>query len=282
MVLGILIVLILTGAAAGGVIWKKGQERKTTEGLPAGRQVVVPTIVNGELILPQGVKVGLETAAQAGKNISEQRVYVLSANLVGVFDKEGKLTGVRALGEIKNITGKRIEGVVPVVRFMDKDGKVLAQKIGRNNDSFDFFGLEDGETAVYDVIADEPPADSDRIEVVFQAQENAAAKGKTALKIVNRGITPQEVQTQDGKKTQVFTISGKVFNSEELAVTEITVLAYVKDKEGKILGLGRQDFKADLIPSGESIPFKIMVLPIKLDTEYDDYGVAVWGKEFRF
>ena len=64
-------------------------------------------------------------------------------------------------------------------------------------------------------------------------------------------------------------------------MADIVFNAYIKDKDGRVFGYNKEAFKADLIRPGETIPFKIMVLPIKSDIAYDDFTVEVWGREYK-
>ncbi len=284
-----LIILGVLGVLGGlGVgIWKW----RAPSTLPKIAEVLVPTIVNGELVIPKGGDLGLQVTPgleQAKKEMTGPQLYVVSANLVGVFGQDPnstdsaaqKLTGVRALGEIKNGGDARVKGFLPIVKFFDSKGKVLTQKVGRNNANYDFFGLDPQDVTVYDVMVDDPPSNSERVEVVFKPQETGGID-KVALKVANREIASQEVQTQSGQKATVYTVSGKLVNSTDSSMADLTVMAYVKDTEGKVVGLGRQDFRSDLIGPGEQVPFKIMVLPVKADATSDSYEVRVWGKEYK-
>ena len=68
----------------------------------------------------------------ANKPIETLAVKVLSANLVGVYDKNNQFTGVRILGEMENIGSKFVETIDPIVRFYDGDGVQIGQRIANH------------------------------------------------------------------------------------------------------------------------------------------------------
>lgn len=300
---GIITILVVLGTILTLSKLGKLGKYKPTAKLP---DIAVPTIVNGELLIPTGTDLNLNVTSPGGlsKNAFGPQLFVVSANLIGIYSQnnnasqseqvisEGSeaaqlvqqpqvtLSGIRILGEMRNGGSKIIGSFTPVVRFIDKDGAILGQKIGENSANFDFFGLDPADIQLYDITVSDPPANSDRVEVVLKGEENSNFS-KVMLKIASRSAQPKTVQTQSGQPATVHTVSGRVVNSLPVSVSDISIIAWVKDQDGKVYGLGRQDFKSDLIGPNEEIPFKIMVLPAKLDSEFDSFEVRAWGKEYR-
>jgi len=314
--------LTLYGLVGGGIFVflliiilffsKKSAPAKSTP----PENVVLPTIYNGQLVLPSTV------TSSADNNLSRNeftgRLAVGSANLAAVFDKDGKLTGIRILGEITNVSDLYATKVSPVVRFYDAQNKIVGQKIGRLTSGFDFFELASHNRSVYDVTVDNPPA-SDKLEILFNITQSSPSASFAPLKIGNRNletktatINSQESQEGQGvsgnqenqgtesgeasssatatssaapvpagEKVAYYVVSGQVVNSLENPVTDITVYAWAKNDEDKVFALGRTDFKNDLLKPGETVSFKVLLVPIKSDQTLITYEIAAWGKEYQ-
>jgi len=255
-------------------------------------KVNVPTIVGGELVLP---KVATASDTPWGKIAPKARLGVISANLVAIFGSEGRseqseLTGIRILGETQNIGEKFVDGFSPVIKFLDKDSKVLATKIARLSGGFDFYGLSPGEKTLYDVTVESPPK-SEKLEISLHGISATDSASVEPLKIGNKSMETKSATYQEkksteaaqetGQKVQYFTISGTVVNTYPEPVSEIAIYVWVRDKDGKVFGFSRQDFKNDLLSSSDKIEFKITVLPFKIDQVYDSYELAAWGRRYK-
>lgn len=240
--------------------------------------VSLPTIYNGELILPKvsgALDNNVSRAAFAGK------LSVISANLAAIFENN-QLTGIRIVGETGNVGDKDVTGVSPLVRFYDKDGKLAGQKVARPSKDFDFKTISARDKALYDVTVDSPSA-SDRVEIVLNATSSTDSAIYKSLLISNRNLETKTTSTATpaGQKVEYYVASGQVVNPLENPVTDITIYAWSKDEANRVFALGRQDFKNDLINPGEKIEFKVMLLPIRSDQTYSTYEISAWGKEYR-
>ncbi len=251
--------------------------------------VSLPTIYNGELILPKvsgALDNNVSRAAFAGK------LSVISANLAAIFENN-QLTGIRIVGETGNVGDKDVTGVSPLVRFYDKDGKLAGQKVARPSKDFDFKTISARDKALYDVTVDSPSA-SDRVEIVFNVTASTDSAGYKPLLISNRKIETrtadvnadapagtESARTAPSQKVEYYVVSGQVNNPLENPVTDITIYAWSKDEANRVFALGRQDFKNDLINPGEKIEFKVMLLPIRSDQTYSTYEISAWGREYK-
>lgn len=251
------------------------------EAVSGTTDVTVPTIINGELVLPK-LATGSAAAVLGGK----ARLGVVSANLIGIQDQSGKLSAIRILGEVSNIGEKMVDGISPVVRFLDSNGRTVGQKIGRLSSGWDFFGVAPTEKTLYDVTVDNPPQ-ADRLEIVLNASSATEAAVFDQLKIASRSM---EVKTATyegnasesaGEKVEYYSVSGSVVNILSDPVSDIAIYSWARDKEGKVFAFGRQDFKNDLLAAGEKLDFRILLLPLKTGETYDSYEIAAWGKRYR-
>ncbi len=292
--LGVVVIVLLVTAIL--LIWKLKFDRPKEI---KNKEVTVPSIVGGELVLPKvDIAKNLGSNLSGGATLLEGQLWVLSANLVGVFKTENApkyrigtesaepsptqvLSAIRILGQMYNPGKKPVTNFIPVVRFLDNDNNLKTQKIARYSQNFDFFGLNPGDRGVYDVTVDDPPL-TDKVEVVLKPQESDKnLRTPVMLKVASRSSQIEPVQMQNGETVDTYLVTGEVVNTTETSVADILVHAYVKDDEGKVFGLASQDFKSDLIRPGETIPFKILVLPVKTDATYQETMVEVWGREYR-
>src|SRR3989344_4409808 len=307
-IVGVMILVVL-----GGYYWLGFYGKGAKEQREVGKvEVTRPTIVNGELVLP---KVGA-----ASGSLSDGKIGVLSANLFGVFDPSAgslrsdsgqagqgpsagltpKLVGIRILGEIENRASGKIDGLSPVVRFLDQEGKVMGQKVGRLTPGFGFLGFMPQEKTVYDVMV-EDPLQADKLEIIINSAPGEGGKFEP-LKVAGRNIEVKTARYQGGQdasasggpvgsegemteatppEIEYYTVSGQAENGLVDAVTEITVYAWVKGAGGEVFSFGRQDFGSDLVNPGEKVDFRINLVPFKADEIYDSYAVAVWGRRYK-
>lgn len=253
---------------------------KTFSKIKKTADVVLPTIINGELILPKlsdPSKQGLE------KVINEGRLNVVSANLVGVFDQNGSLTGIRILGEIENFGDRFVNEISPVVRFLDDKGNALGQKIAHASTNFNFKSVEPRGVNLYDVTVDSPPQ-SEKMEIFFNTVSSSDSAIFETLKIASRSMEIKTATTgasESAQTVEYYLVKGAVVNPLDLPVTEIVVYAWTKNEEGKVFGFGKTEFKNDLLPSGEKIDFQIIVLPVQNNQKISTYEISAWGKRYK-
>lgn len=278
--IGLVVFLTLTGSIL--FLSKKLGKPGTTK----PPEVALPTIFNGELVLPKVTNGAPESSA--GKVVGNDRLSVVSANLVAVFENN-KLTGIRVVGELGNGGENYVTAISPVVRFLDTDGNLVAQKIARLSTNFDFRSVGPKESSLYDVTVDNPPQ-SDKLEILFNTVSSSPSATFEALKISNRNLetktanintSTESAATASGQSVDYYVASGQVVNPYPNPVTEITIYAWAKDESNKVFALGRTDFKNDLINSGEKIDFKVMLIPLRSDQKYSDYDIAAWGREYK-
>lgn len=281
--LGIGTVILIIAIAAVYFFTHQNKNTKTK----AVTDVLLPTIIDGELVLPK-IDLSLKrTATESGANtLLDNQIMVISANLVGTYSQApsasegGQLTGIRIMGEMFNPGKIRITSFLPVVRFLDNGGNLKTQKIAHYSDGFEFYGLDGQTKGVYDVTVDGPPT-ADRIEIVLKPQDgDKALRPPVALKVASRSAEIKSI-SMNGQPIDYYSIMGEVINMTDSDVADILVNAYVKDKEGKVFGVNKELFKSDLIRPGETIPFKVMVLPIQSNAIYSDFVVEVWGREYK-
>ncbi len=281
----VLLVLVptLILVAAGGIFffWQKTGRNQTT----TPQDVTVPTIINGDLVLPKVSTMAGNLAPTLSPMAA--RLGVTSANLIGIYDSSGqKLTALRIIGETTNVGGKVVTAISPYIRFFDKEDKVVGQKIGRVSDNITFFDLLPGVMSYYDVTVDSPPV-ADKLEIVLNVASASDSAVFDSLKIASRAaekkIATYQGSASDsaGQKVEYYTVTGQVVNILSDPVSDIAVYAWVKDTEGKVFSFGRQDFKNDLLSPRDKLDFKITLLPLKLDQKYDSFEVAAWGKRYR-
>ncbi|MDO8514944.1 MAG: hypothetical protein Q7S14_00450 [bacterium] len=278
-----LIILVLALTALGLTVWKYKIDKPQ---IVKNKDVSLPSIIGGELVLPK-VDLTLNHSQTAQSVLLDNQILVVSATLVGVYSQQqsasesGQLTGIRVLGEMANPGKNRINNFLAVVKFFDNEGNLKTQKIANFSANYGFYGLDPQGRGVYDVTVDAPPL-SDRIEVVLKPQDgDKTAHAAVNLKVASRSAEIQSVTAQNGQTVDVYVIKGEVVNTTDTGVADIIVNAYVKDTDGRVFGLNKESFKSDLIRPGETIPFKVMVLPVKTDSVYDDFVVDVWGREYK-
>lgn len=292
--------LVLLIALLGSVSWAyftnklpfpsfqsvKGLSRST---IP---EVNAPTIINGELILPKPEDAPTNTLAQFGEN---SRLAVENAILMPIREQD-KLVAIRMLGEMRNRGQETIDGVSPIVRFFDASGKVVGQKLAEPSDAFKFFSLESGGKTIYDFTVKDPP-ESEKIEIMVNVSSSTASAAFEPLKIASRSMEIKTANTQgspqstssdsasasDSASQQVeyFIVSGSVFNTESDPYSEITIYSWAKAEDGRVLAFEKQEFKNDLLISGNQLDFKITLLPLRLDSKMQTYEIAAWGKRYK-
>ncbi len=247
----------------------------------SSKDAVLPTIVNGQLVLPKEQS-NLSVAQTTFLKQDKVPLIVLSASVVGQKAQQGdKLDSIRIFGETANKGQETVSHLQPVVKFIDTGGNLVGQKIGKYSADFEFFPLHPGETTLYDVAVDTPP-NADKVEIILGGETASPSAGVQELKIESRDF---EVKTASnsatGEQVQYYNVSGKVVNTFTDYLTEITIVSWVKDKEGKVFAINKQQFKNDLLPASERLPFKFVILPIRLGSTYDTYEIGAWGKEFK-
>ncbi len=272
---GVAVALVTLGL----VVWnlKSGKP-----GTSKNNNVSIPTIIGGELVLPEvDLKLNKQSQLTGGDVLLEDQIWVMSANLVGIFKEQiasapAQLASLRVLGEMYNPGKGPITNYLPIIRFLDGENNLLTQKLGRYSSNYELYLLEPNTKGVYDITVDDPPL-SDKIEVVLKPQEgDRTLRPPVALKVASRS---SEIQTTQGYDT--YLVKGEIINTTAFPVADILVNAYVLDTENKVFGVARESFKSDLIRPGETIPFKILVLPVKTDSIYEETIVEVWGREYR-
>jgi DUF971 family protein len=136
------------------------------------------------------------------------------------------------------------------------------------------------------VTVDSPPA-ADRLEIVLNVSSATEAASFDELKIASRSMEVKtatyqgEATESGGEKVEYYSVAGSVVNILSDPVSDITIYSWARNKEGKVFAFNRQDFKNDLLMAGDKIDFRILLLPLKIEGEFDSYEVAAWGKRYR-
>lgn len=296
--------LVYQEAIAKKLPFKVTSETATQSAMP---DVAIPSIINGELVLPRvSGKVGENNL---GGGVGKARLSVQSANLLAVFDPQTqKLSQIRVIGEVLNIGQKIVTEVSPVVRFYDKLGKQISQKVGDLSPNYRFFDLIPGDRTYYDVLV-VPPESSDRLEIVLNPVTATDSAQFEQLKISGRQFdtktatqeapkaveesTPEASEsgatesakevatTPEPKKVEYYSVSGSVLNPFQDLITDISIYAWVKNSEGKVFSFARQDFKNDLISPGDKVDFKLTLVPFKNDETMASYELVAWGRRYK-
>lgn len=277
--------VMLVFVARSGIVGQFLEPNPVITQKAKARDLPLPTIINGELVLPTD-KNNLEAANSTLPKEGMIYLGVISANVLGIPSKDSsKLDGLRIFGEIKNNSQVAVSSLDAVVRFIGEEDKRLGQKVGKLSEGYIFPGMSAGEKTLYDITVDEP-IESAKIEIVISAVPGITESGYKALKIGERNFETKFTQenqnaSESGDQVEYYMLSGKVVNVLDTHVTDIYLRGWARDGEGKVFALGRQQFKNDLLPSGESLPFRFMVLPARLGDKYETYEVEAWGKEFK-
>ncbi|MCL4390183.1 MAG: hypothetical protein M1484_02035 [Patescibacteria group bacterium] len=243
--------------------------------------VAVPTIINGNLVLPK-VTAGASNLGSVGAKLG-----VVSANLVPVMDQQSQqVTAIRIIGEMQNTGTGVVTGISPQLRFLDSAGNVVAQKIADLTTGYSVFGVGPGETTVYDVSVPNPPS-SDKLEIILNVSQASGSGAFDELKIASRSMEVKTAVAQGAAASEsgtqsfdYYTVTGSVINVLSDPVSDISVYAWVKDEAGKVFAFAKQDFPNDLVSPREKLDFRINLLPLRTDEKYDSYEVAAWGKRY--
>lgn len=308
-ILGVALVAFMAvmGLLYQDVIARKLKLKRTTNSdRTQVQEVTVPSIINGELVLPKvSGKVGENNF---GGGIGKARLSVQSANLLAIFDPQTqKLQSIRVIGEVLNIGQKIVSEVSPVVRFYDVTGKAIAQKVAEFSPNYRFFDLIPGDKTYYDILVS-PPESSDRLEIVLNPVVATDSAKFEQLKISGRTFeTKSATQEQpkieesvpdasdsaatqsaenkapapEPKKVEYYMVSGSVINPFQDLITDITVYAWIRNAEGKVFSFARQDFKNDLISPGDKVDFKLTLVPFKNDETMYQYELVAWGRRYK-
>jgi hypothetical protein len=247
--------------------------------VPKITDVSLPTIVNGELILPLNAKNGGNNLA---KTISDGKLAVNSANLVAIFD-QNKLSGIRIVGEVTNIGDRYASDMSPIVRFFDVDGRSVGQKIAHNSVNYVFHDLGANEKSLYDVTVDSPPQ-SDKVEIFFNVASSTDSAIFEPLKIASRSLETKNTTmgaSDSAQAVDYYIATGKIVNPFETAISDIAVYAWVKNETDKVFAVGHTEYKNDLVAPGQSVDFSIMVLPLQGNQTMSSYEISAWGREYR-
>lgn len=235
--------------------------------------VNLPTIINGELYVPSS------TISAKTSNIStNSKIGVVSINLAAITSQDGQITGIRAVGEVVNKEHNFINEMIPIAKFIDNQGNIISQKIGRLNANFRFPSIPENGKSAYDVVFEYPPV-SEKIELFFNVASASSFPEFVPLKIASRSMEIKSVDNE-GKKIDYYIISGNVVNPYESSISDISVISYTKDKEDKIYSLGNTNFKNDLLSKDQKIDFKIPLIPFRTDFIYESYEIFAWGKYY--
>jgi len=283
----VLIVLVLFSFVVIGLLFPKIESKmKSINSVTKTSGVVnvdLPSIVNGNLVLPKN---DTGTGLLSDKLRSGNSLQVLSANLIAIFEQgQGagqNISSIRIIGEIKNIGDAPVSSFQPVVRFINNDNKVVAQKTGAYSEGFQFHSLQPGEIGLYDATVVPPKDLPEKLEVILNADSATESAGFHELNIEGRNF---EVKTASnsatGEKIEYYSVSGQIYNTSEDYLTDMVVTGWVKDKDGTVFSVNRQVFKNDLLAAGDKLDFKIPLIPLKPNFVYESYGLSAWGKDFK-
>lgn len=268
--------------------------RKTSKSVTNQKtpDVVLPTIINGDLVLPSQVT---SQDTSLPKVVTNARLGVNSANLVAIFD-QGKLSGIRIVGETTNVGDSFVSNVSPVVRFYDADGKSVGQKIASFTQSFTFHDIAPKDKTLYDVTVNSPPQ-SDKVEIFFNTTSSSDSAIFEPLKIASRSVETKSTQTNQStsasdsaatpaatpaaNSVDYYIATGKILNPFDFNVSDVVVYAWAKNDEDKVFAVGQTDYKNDLISPGQSVDFSIIILPLQNGQKMAAYEIAAWGKEYK-
>lgn len=260
----------------------KSASKSSVQGLTT-KNIDVPSIVDGELVLPKLVA----TDTSLTKNLNARGLRAVSVNLFAVpVEGQQKLAAIRVLGEMENIGTQVINSFSPVIKFYGPGGNILAQKIAHYSTGFEMFGLRQTDRSVYDVTVDEPP-DAERLEIAFNVTSASSSALFNEMKIASRSMeikmaNYQGVATDSADQSfEYYTVSGSVVNTFDNPISEISIYGWAKNSEGKVYTFAKQDFKNDLLSPGDKVDFRITLLPFKPGETLETYEIKAWGKEYK-
>ncbi|MBI3559079.1 hypothetical protein HY085_01670 [Candidatus Gottesmanbacteria bacterium] len=264
--------IIIIFLATGGFVIKKNFFKSPPPRAGRFPEVSLPTIINGELILP---KVSTPSSLPA----LTTRLAVLSANLAAVTDKDGKTTGIRVVGEVGNIGDKFINGANAIVRFYATTSAQPVQKIARPSANWDFLTVYPQDKVLYDVTVEAPPS-SERLEVVFDVTNASSSALFNQLKIASRSME-MKTASSSGQLIEYYLASGRVVNIFANPISDIVIYGWAKNLEGRVFALGRTDFKNDLLNPGDGIDFKVLMVPFQSGQKFLNSEISAYGKEYK-
>ncbi len=279
-------------------------------------ELVLPKVYSGGVIDSKS-KIRVVSAFLVGVFEEKQQQQQTNPFAGAAPSEPPKLVGIRVLGELTNSSNEFVKEFSPVVKFYNDKDKLIAQKIAKVAPGFDFYGVGAGGTTVYDILLEDPPK-ADKLEILFNAAKSEKKPSSETLKITDSAIevktakyqkegeatvtketvessesgdatnsaeiiassSSKSVEVEKSETVEYYTLSGSFQNSLVDSVSDVTVYAWVKNKEGQVFSLARQDYKGDLIAPKKKVNFKINLLPFKIDEKMDSYGVTVFAKRY--
>ncbi len=205
----------------------------------------------------------------ANLKLQKSGIKVLSANLVAEFDKDQKLSKLKIMGEVQNISDKTIPNAVPIVYFLDEFGQNIAKKIAGFDEKYFLPPLPPKAKFLYAVAVANPPWPFASIAVNFEADvktKNLSPAFSEDLKIEGREIEVNTASSSSGAETTYFRLKGNVENIGDKRLKNVAVVAYLKDENNQVFSWASQEFPSDLFEKNQAQAVNILLVPLKIAT----------------
>lgn len=218
---------------------------------------------------------------------------VLSGKVVPIMQKKTPLTedssspsasqeegfsivGIRVVGEMKNVGEEVVTGAKAIIKFYDDEEKLLATKIGNWTEGYEFLPLGPGEINVYDLLVPNPPK-SKWISIQLKENQGEATggiRGLPELKIKEKDLEETSLK-QEEEEIVYYKFKGILVNTGEAEIANPKVYVWLKNDEGKVIGITSKTFEADLLTKNDELEVNLLLVPFTLEEE------KVFGYEMK-
>lgn len=190
-------------------------------------------------------------------------------------EEEFSIVGIRVVGEMKNVGKEVITGAKAIIKFYDEEEKILATKIGNWTEGYEFLALEPDEVNVYDLLVPNPPKSKwISIQLKKDPSEKANRLRSANLKIKEKSLEEASLK-QDEEEIVYYKFKGILINTDEAEVINPKVYLWLKNDEGKVIGVTYKTFEADLLTKDKELEVNLLVVPFTLEKE------KVFGYEMK-
>lgn len=222
---------------------------------------------------------------------------VLSGKILPIFQKNDPLTdgsaspsasqeeefsivGIRIVGEMKNIGKEVISGAKAIIKFYDDDEKLLATKIGNWTEGYEFLSLGPEEINVYDLLVPNPP-EAKWISIQLKEDRSegiSRSRILPELKVKEKSLEETSLE-QDEEVLFYYKFKAILVNTEEGEIINPKVYLWLKDAEGKVIGVAYKNFEADLVTQDQELEANLLLVPFTSEEELFSYEVKVFGEK---
>lgn len=296
----LLVIFLLAFTAGGAILYSQRRIKSTPEAESSTEEV-------GLDFNALGTTPGASPPSQLSDVLSTKQlalpadpaqagVKVVSGNIIPIQEEkpasaageqqnpnaQAKVGGLRIVGEMSNLSSRKIKNVQVLLRLFDEKEELVATKVGTWNPRTSFIPLSIGETGVYDVVVPGKPPQFAQASVEIRAAdppENYPNFVSSAvLKLENQNLEEKQAQGQ-GQTVKYHAFTAKLVNTSQQEIVNPGVLVWLKNSDNRVYALAGQSFNADLLAPGQKLDVEINLIPFS-QGELVDYGVRVFGEEF--